>query len=649
MKQKILFILLLVCIGLLSFGITASAAIDGIYTYTVSDGEATITYCNTSASGAITIPSTLGGYPVTTIGDDAFYNCAGLTSVTIPDSVTTIGGYTFYYCTSLTSITIPDSVTTIGNSAFRNCTSLTSITVPDSVTTIGDLAFYECESLTSVIIGNSVTSIGNCAFAFCYNLTSITIPDSVTTIDRDAFGWCYNVTDIYYNGTEEEWNNISNGQFDPLFTDVTIHCIRTGRCGANLTWTLNLEGTLTISGAGAMTSWLSESSVPWYSNRSDIKSVVIDNGVTSIGERAFYSCTSLTSITIPDSVTTIGDAAFANCASLTSIIIPDSVTSIGDSAFANCTSLTSIIIPDSVTSIRRFMFSFCASLTEVTIPDSVISIGFCAFDFCTSLTSISIPDSVTSIDDEAFYECSSLTSVTIGNSVTTIGNYAFAYCDGLTSVTIGNSVTTIGDAAFANCASLTDVYYAGSKEQWNAISIDSFNTPLTSATIHYNQGPEVTINYYAIGGSNAPENQTGRGEVILSNMVPNRLGYTFLGWATTADAVSAQYQPGDSIILGNENINLYAVWEKTTYLTAQKKQISGMQMILVSTTNIPNGSQIVLACYQDEILSYVEPVLKLEAEDDYYFLPNGAYDTVKVLVFDSFGNCCPITVPEILD
>ena len=273
---------------------------------------------------------------------------------------------------------------------------------------------------------------------------------------------------------------------------------KSGTCGDNLTWTLDGDGTLTISGTGAMTNNYTET---WYEYSSSIKNVVIDDGVTSIGRSAFSGCSSLTSVTIPDSVTSIGVAAFSRCG-LTSVTIPDSVTSIEEGAFSRCSSLTSVTIPDSVTSIEfnafsrcgltsvtipdsvtsiegdtfsgcssltsvtignsvtsigRSAFSGCSSLTSVTIPDSVTSIGYGAFFGCSSLTSVTIPDSVTSIGDYAFENCSSLTSVTIPDSVTSIGDYAFFDCSSLTSVTIGNSVTGIGESAFTGCSSLTSI------------------------------------------------------------------------------------------------------------------------------------------------------------------------------------------------
>ena len=179
-----------------------TATVNGItWTYTVSGGKASIYNDGFSAipettTGAITIPSSLGGYPVTSIGNDAFRDCSGLTSVTIPNSVTSIGGSAFYGCSRLTSVTIPNSVTSIGGSAFRVCSSLTSVTIPNSVTSIENYAFKDCSSLTSVTIPNSVTSIGWWAFWNCSGLTSVTIPNSVTSIGKSAFQGCSGLTSV---------------------------------------------------------------------------------------------------------------------------------------------------------------------------------------------------------------------------------------------------------------------------------------------------------------------------------------------------------------------------------------------------------------------------------------------------------------------
>ena len=259
--------------------------------------------------------------------------------------------------------------------------------------------------------------------------------------------------------------------------------VQTGSCGDNVTYSLDTStGVLTISGTGDMDDYSFDNNSPFDRN-SNIKSVIIENSVTSIGSYAFEDCTSLTNVTIGNSVTSIGKRAFLGCASLTSVTIGNSVTSIGNYAFSCCESLTSVTIPDSVTSIGHYAFAQCTSLTNITIPNSVTSIGEEAFGSCTSIT---IPNSVTRIEYCTFGGCTSLTSVTIGNSVTSIGVVAFENCESLTSITIPNSVTSIDVSAFSGCTSLKDVCYTGSQSEWNKINICSNNQYLTNATIHYN-------------------------------------------------------------------------------------------------------------------------------------------------------------------
>ncbi len=240
--------------------------------------------------------------------------------------------------------------------------------------------------------------------------------------------------------------------------------VDSGVCGDNLTWVLTDDGTLTISGTGPMTNWLGQSKPSWTAFQKTIKTVVIEAGVTSIGDHAFYHYDNLTKIIIPDSVTDIGEWAFAGCSSLVTINLPVGLTSIQHSVFNGCSSLTSITIPASVTSIGEYAFCGCSSLTSMSIPEGVTRIEKSLLRRATSLSEISIPDSVTYIGDGAFYECSYLTDIAIPENVTYIGAEAFSECYFLESIVIPDGVVSINDGTFNKCYLLKDIVIPNSVE-----------------------------------------------------------------------------------------------------------------------------------------------------------------------------------------
>ena len=394
---------------------------------------------------------------VTSIGNGAFSGCSSLSNIVIPSSVTSIGSKAFDDCSSLSSIVIPDSVTSIGNGVFSGCSSLSSIVIPDSVTSIGDRVFSGCSSLSSIVIPNSVTSIGEWAFSNCSSLKYISIPKSVICLNGNPFvNWdgkleCLSPNFIYkddvlFNKDKRKIISFRNQNIESYIIPDSVTSI-----GDSAFWGCSSLSSIVIP--DGVTS-IGECA---FSDCSSLSNIVIPNSVTSIGDSAFWGCSSLSSIVIPDGVTSIGECAFSDCSSLSNIVIPNSVTSIGDSAFWGCSSLSSIVIPSSVTSIGDFAFWDCSSLSSIVIPDSVTSIGSNAFDNCSSLSSIVIPDSVTSIGSNAFDNCSSLSDIVIPASVTSIGDWAFGGCSSLSSIIIPESVTSIGDGAFSDCSSLFNI------------------------------------------------------------------------------------------------------------------------------------------------------------------------------------------------
>lgn len=474
---------------------------EGNLVYSVEDGVYGLTVVRhkdgTSATGALIIPSELyhegNLFTVTRIGERAFFDSPGLTSLVIPNTVTYIGRESFTACSGITgNLVIPNLVTYIGRGAFWGCTGFSggALTIPPSVELIEENAFtdcgfsvinynatscgvllgyphlsyheespfsgnpakvnigynvnvipnsflYNCDIQESITIPNSVTSIEDCAFYGCSNLPEITIPNSVTKIGDSAFQYCSSLTEITIPNSV---TSIGEGAF--------------GNC-SGLTGDLIIPNSVISIGEAA-----------FYGCSSLTGSIVISNSLTSIESRVFEGCSGLTgNLTIPNSVTSIGVAAFSGCNGFTTVNISSSVISIGNTAFSTGPTLESITIAEGNSVydsrgncnaiIETATNKLICGCTNTVIPESVISIGDAAFGN-RGLTSVTIPNSVTEIGFSAFYNCPNLVSVTIGSSVATIENYAFANCSNLATVnllpttppTITSNGTFLNNAAY---------------------------------------------------------------------------------------------------------------------------------------------------------------------------------------------------------
>lgn len=316
---------------------------------------------------------------ITAIGEDAFWHCYKITSVTIPDSVTTIKASAFYNCYNLASVTIPNSVTLIEKDAFSSCESLTTITIPSSVQSIGIRAFAFCPKLETVIVQANITEIEFAMFADCTALKEVVLPNSVKTIGESAFSTCSSLESVTMNGVE----------------------------------TIQKEAFA----------------------ESGLKKITLPSSLKTINENAFEYNKQLVEVVIPSSVTSIGEHAFYYCEELVRVTLAEKGLKVLDkSAFSNCTKLQEINLPSTLTSIPEYAFEY-TGLTSVTIPGNIKSIGNKAFWRCDNLKNLTIGEGVTSIGEEAFAGCE-IISLTIPKSVTNIGRYAFYGCLKLTDISI---------------------------------------------------------------------------------------------------------------------------------------------------------------------------------------------------------------------
>ncbi len=417
------------------------------FTYQIGDGE----IVNVDANNIVEILETFENIQLDAMLPIKFTNikygkviaCEGDTNV-----ITRIGDEAFANCSNLTNISIPNSITYIGDDVFANCSNLTNISIPNSITYIGYDVFRGCNNLkynennNGKYLGNKENPYLVLVDVIDTSVSEFSISDSCQIIYAYAFDGCWNLTEIYYQGTIDQWLN------------------------------------MTFVG-----SWHSGNNTNLYINNELVDEITVN---TDIPSYAFYEIDSITKVTLGEGATSIGDCAFEGCSALQSIELPSSLTSIGDYAFEGCSALQSIELPSSLTSIGDYAFRDCISLTEITLPNSLTSIGSDAFYYCTSLTSITIPEGVTSIGSWAFRNCTSLATVTFaqGSQLESIGDYAFSSCSNLTEITLPSSLKSIGDSAFFGCSNLNTV----------TIESDDIYKAVDSSTDIWNQAGGLLVN-----------------------------------------------------------------------------------------------------------------------------------------------------------
>lgn len=408
---------------------------------------------------SVTIPNS-----VTSIGFQAFYNCSGLETVTIGTGLLTVGANAFYDCVALTSVHITNLTSwcniefgsgyianplIYAHNLYLNGILVENLVIPDGVTAIKDDAFYNGLCFKSVSIPNTVQSIGNSAFYQCRNLTSITIPNSVLTIGRSAFNICESLESITLGNSV-----ISIGDYafwNCPFTTITI------------------PSSVESIGAGALTNAKCSAIIVNAENANycSVDDVLFNKDTTILVQ---YPAKKEGEYTMPASVTAIGDIAFFY-SNLESIIIPEGVESIGYESFGSCRQMTSITLPNSLFSIDRYAFSWCEKLENIVIPDNVTSIAEQAFYYCKELKSVTIGSSVASIGQYAFRDCNKITAIyNRATSPQTIVSNVFA--------DVNKSVCTL----YVPEESI-GLYEAA--EVWRDFTIQAIPVPVTNYTISY--------------------------------------------------------------------------------------------------------------------------------------------------------------------
>ena len=389
------------------------------------------------------------GGDINYIGEGAFCLCRNLLRFDMISNARYIGDCAFIGCHSLKGNDESEygggksilylTASFIGRGAFEACPNIDTVVLLGEY--VSEIAFRGCTGLKTLVVGKNVESISTKAFFECENLVTVEcMADTPPSLGENVFEGIHpDAQLVFENENFEVIYAYASSDWAKYFT-ITTPPIASGFCGdrdvnggEDVKWDLSVDGVLTISGVGAMENY-GQYKAPWLDDNYSIVKVVVEEGVTTIGNNAFVACLSLTSVTLPGTLDRIGDEVFRECIALESIAIPEGVTSIGDGAFVACLSLTS-----------------------VTLPGTLDRIGNQVFMVCTALESIAIPEGVTSIGDGAFVECQSLTSVTLPGTLDRIGNDVFMGCFALESIAIPEGVTSIGDAAFVECRKLSAV------------------------------------------------------------------------------------------------------------------------------------------------------------------------------------------------
>lgn len=397
--------------------------------------------------------------------------------VVFDDGVTSICDEAFG-AFSIEVIEFADSIKTIGNDAFYS-THIKELNLPSELISIGQWAFDNCQELKNVIAKDKLQEIKSGAFSNCSSLTAFNVPKSVTSISLNAFSNCTSLSAINVDSENLTYSSVDGVLYNKEKTELILYIDRPDRKTFNVLASVEKIGYTTLANCQNLNAITVE-----VGN----KNFYSENGILFDKNNVIYTYPAGktdTNYIIPDKVYNIGNYAFKGCKNLKEITLNNHIQKIGNGAFSNCISICNFNLPETVISIGENAFSGCKNLKTINLPQSIEKIGGGAFDGCGSLETIKIPTKVSIIDYCTFRNCSSLKEIKIPLTVEKIGTQAFWQCSQLTDVVLNNNISVIGSGAFDYCP-ISDVYYIGTEDEWNKITIENENDPLTKATIHYN-------------------------------------------------------------------------------------------------------------------------------------------------------------------
>ncbi len=607
-------------------------------------------------------------------GTADLYSCSeleGISELHIPatvdnHTVTGIEDAVFKGQTSITGVEIPDTVTWIGESAFDG-TSLRSLKLPANLKTIEKDAFAGNNDITILDFPESLSVIEENAFTQCVSIHTVSINKNIQHIDYAAFLGDSNITDVYYAGTETEWNSMvqidRSSNSDLLSADMHFaSTMPAEKTNGVYSYVIKDDGSATITGyTGGQEANIpatidgynvSEIASGAFSKKNELISVVIPDSVVQIGNRAFADSVNLTSVTMSNSLEKLGAEAFSGCKSLKSIVLPDTLTVIPFAAFFSCWELESVRLPSNLTEIGELAFSNDIKLASVEFPDTLTKIGKAAYKNCTSLEKVFVPEQVNYISYEAFFGCEKLEVLTLAGAET-IQRRAFAGCGSLATVKFPEELKKVYQYAFCEDSMITDIYYSGDRAHWGNVRIHEGNETLQNAQLHVGieAVTDVTIDQSIL---NLKVRESAS---LIVTVFPENATNKTVSWSSSDNMIAAVDESGTVKAIKKGTADITVTTEDGGFtavckVTVEAPNVSGVKLDK-ETLTLKRGetgkltATVEPADAEDKSVTWTssdKTVATVDAEGNITTLKIGTADITATTVDGGFTAVCKVTV-----